>query len=412
MSLSTLERPRVRRGLKWGSVGAVGMAIDLAITLSLLGAVHVAAANAAGWAIAVTCNFVGNWLWTYQRPDGSLPRQYASYVGLHGLSLGARVAVVIGVATVGGGVTATAAGIAAAAVLNFVGNEAIFDGAGEIWFDAVDAANHAAHIVYNSRIRQLLQNTGLYDPIFRAYTLGVGVVYPGSKRAISVNGASAAVPTDSGLETVSVLHTLEKERDILECFVDDVGEDDVVLDVGANVGVFSALAADRGADVTAVEPHPPTANACRETLRHNDASGQVVEAALGDERGTVSLAVDQDGAGTQRPEISDSGEYEVRLCPGDQLGINPTVIKIDVEGAEVDTLRGLSDSLTAARVVFVEAHDCDAAAQCRGILESAGLAVETLHNGSETYLRGAVGGGFLSQQSGPKHNGETRMKND
>lgn len=388
MSLAELSRPRLRRAAKWGSVGAVGMCIDLIITLSLLSATHPVAANAAGWAVAVSFNFSGNYVWTYRWPDGSLPRQYASYVSLHGAGLAVRagaVAMLVGTGT--GPVVATLVGVAVASLLNFLGTETILDGSGKLWFDAVEASNHLAHVVYSSRLRDILHRTGLYDPIFRLYTRGLRVAYPVAERRISVNGASATVQTDSGIETVSVLHTLENEHDILHEFVGHVGESDRVLDVGANLGVFSALAGDIAESVTAVEPHPPTADACRATFDDNGITGSVVGAALGDDSGTVQLAVDQDQAGTQRPEIAADGDYSVRLCEGDSLGINPSVIKVDVEGAEEAALRGLTDTLADCRVCLVECHD-DSADACADILSNAGLCVRRQEQAGQTYLWG------------------------
>jgi len=90
-----LNPSRGVRLLEWALVGAIGMAIDLSITLALLDKTHYLLANATGWTVAVTSNFAGNWLLTYDRPDGRLSWQYASYVLLNGFSFGLRVATVV-----------------------------------------------------------------------------------------------------------------------------------------------------------------------------------------------------------------------------------------------------------------------------------------------------------------------------
>jgi len=389
--VDSIRRPRVVRLAQFSLIGVVGMAVDLTVTFAALGNVHYLLANMAGFGVAVSHNFLGNYWLTYSRPDGSVPRQYASYVGLHSLTFGLRAVTIAALVELAGAPApmATAVGVGVAALTNFVGAEAVFGAAGELRFDIVEAGNQFAHLVYSSRLRTILQNTGLYNPIFRLYTRGLRVAYPGAERSISVNGASATIQTSGAVETVSVLHTLEKERDILAEFVEDVEPDDHVVDAGANLGVFSALAADCGADVTAVEPHPPTAARARENLPDD---ARVVEAALGGEYGTVQLAVEQDAVGTQRPAVADEGEWTIDQIPVDRIR-SPDVIKIDVEGAEIDVLAGMAGTLAeqACRVVYLEAHDEGKADQARAMLDRHGYAVETLaEDNTEVYLRGEV----------------------
>jgi len=385
--MSVVERlrtPRSERFVRFLSVGMVGMVVDLAITFALLPHTHYLAANLAGFLVAVSHNFIGNWWVTYRRPDGNLAWQYLSYVGLHSATFAGRALALtaaveaLGVPTGVG----TAIGVGVAAVLNFAGSETIFGGDQKIWFDIVEATNHLAHWVYSSRVRSVLVYTGLYNPFFRVYTLGLASTYRASSRTVSVRDADAELATEKPTETVSVLHTLEKERDVLADFVDDVQPDDRVLDVGANVGVYSALAADCGADVSAVEPHGPTAD----RLRANCPDVTVHELALGDGVGKVGLALQNDRPGTQRPAVG--GEtMAVPQLPADRLP-SPDAVKIDVEGAEVDVLTGMARTLVndPPRVIWVECHD-GTAADVREMLAGDGYNVETAYSDGEQYLR-------------------------
>jgi len=218
----------------------------------------------------------------------------------------------------------------------------------------------------------------------------VSVANRAPKRTISAAGVEATVATEKPVETVSVLHTLKKERDILSRFVDDVRPDDAVLDVGANLGVFSALAGQRARDVTAVEPHPRTADRCRENLARNGVDGDVLTAAVGAGPGTIGLAVDQDAVGTQRPEIASDGAYDVPMIPADRLG-EVDVVKVDVEGAEQHVLDGMARMLAECppRVIYVEAHDDADARSLRDRLEAAEYRVETVAVANQQYLRAA-----------------------
>lgn len=63
------------------------------------------------------------------------------------------------------------------------------------------------------------------------------------------------------------------------CF-NDISMDDVVVDIGANVGAFCIRAARLSHTVTAVEP--VTTTLLKNNIRANDVSVQVIEGALGD----------------------------------------------------------------------------------------------------------------------------------
>ncbi|MCX6689080.1 MAG: FkbM family methyltransferase [Methanoregula sp.] len=61
---------------------------------------------------------------------------------------------------------------------------------------------------------------------------------------------------------------------------DDIEKDDIVIDIGANVGAFCIRAAQRSAHVVAVEP--VTTGLLRENCRLNRVPVRIIEGALGD----------------------------------------------------------------------------------------------------------------------------------
>jgi len=383
---------RAARFVMFCAVGGTGALIDIGLTLGLIQAttVHYLLANGAGFILAVSWNFTGNWMWTYGRPDGRLWRQYLSYVGLHGATFGVRALVVTaGVEMAGASATvASLVGLGVAAALNFGGTETIFNGAGEVWFDAVEAANHVAHVVYGSRARRWLMALGLYDACYGLYARVLALMYPTDERKITVGDSTAKLSMKRPTEVVSNLHTLEKESEVLERFVDDIEPGDHVLDVGANLGVYATLAQGAGARVTAVEPHPNTARHLARNIARNGWSGTVVQAAMGDTESIVQLECQRDDIGTQRPKVSESGDIPVSQVRGGRLLRNdpPDVIKIDVEGGELSTLHGMVNLLDQTRVCYVEAHG-DGVSELEAWFEEFGLHVERLTDGHETHLR-------------------------
>jgi hypothetical protein len=74
-----------------------------------------------------------------------------------------------------------------------------------------------------------------------------------------------------------------------EYFFDDIREEDIVLDIGANAGAFCIRAARKSGNVMAVEP--VTAAILEENIRLNGVSVRVIEGAIG-KGGTMDIEWD------------------------------------------------------------------------------------------------------------------------
>ena len=75
-------------------------------------------------------------------------------------------------------------------------------------------------------------------------------------------------------------------------------------------------------------------------------------------------------------------EQVVSVIPLDTLAVTPDIVKIDVEGAEVEVLNGAVDALTRFRpVVFLEAHSATLERACSQVLMQAGYNVRRLGRG-------------------------------
>lgn len=150
--------------------------------------------------------------------------------------------------------------------------------------------------------------------------------------------------------------------------VDHVRAGDCVLDVGANVGVFTlllaALVGPRGS-VHAIEPVPALRSALKRQLALNPGLPVSVHAfAAADRAGTATLhegPAGHAGLSSLRPLTEAAAEHRVRALPIDDLGATlPRValVKLDVEGAELKALRGIAALIERDRpLIVVEVTD-------------------------------------------------------
>lgn len=131
---------------------------------------------------------------------------------------------------------------------------------------------------------------------------------------------------------------------------------DHFVDVGANIGLMSIFAARRvglNGKVTAFEPHPNTREILIKNIALNglERTVQVMPYALGAQRGTAQLYDDPSknrGAASLMKTGSTAVVHEVQTMSLDNFlkkprFVNfplPSLIKIDVEGLELDVLKG------------------------------------------------------------------------
>jgi len=116
---------------------------------------------------------------------------------------------------------------------------------------------------------------------------------------------------------------------------------DRVIDAGACAGFFVHYALQRGATVMAVEPVQSLANALEQTFAVEVAEGKVkvLPVALGATSGQAKLAMAQERIFESR--VASNG-IEIQMVALDDIVGQERVdfIKMDIEGAEMDAIRG------------------------------------------------------------------------
>jgi len=270
------------------------------------------------------------------------------------------------------------------------------------------ALDSVAVRMYPEPVRSAFKRLGLHDTIRHGYVrLAVSLTSPSKSpprvvsRSIAGKNSNFWITTPEEYFRVNQFHG---EEQILRDLMDEVRPSDVFFDVGANIGTYTCPLAEIADRVVSFEPHPVNAKRLRENVRLNDYEVIVVEAALSDSEGKIALATEENAIGSGEHAITFKEGQEsiiVHSMTGDQLVSNgripcPSVVKVDVEGAEVSVLSGLRQSiaLDRCRIVYVEVHSeklrnyGHRPQDVTDILQSSGFCVETIHSrGSEYFLK-------------------------
>lgn len=170
----------------------------------------------------------------------------------------------------------------------------------------------------------------------------------------------------------------------------EIQPDSFVLDVGAHIGIYTLkIAKKNGAKglVVAIEPESQNFRFLAQNVVANGYSNVVLlNTALSSREGQVSLYVGISGTHTLLPRSSK--KVEVQSTTLSALGKkfknkNFDLVKIDVEGAELDVLKGGENLLrakTVKRLVIAAYHFPTEVAELRGFLASFGYAVHVFTN--------------------------------
>jgi FkbM family methyltransferase len=142
------------------------------------------------------------------------------------------------------------------------------------------------------------------------------------------------------------------------------------FDLGANIGQYTLMSAPLVQEVHSFEPFAPTCKLLEWNVQHNHLANVCVnEVALSDEAGEATIYegdATNIGGYSLRPSRASTGRQDpIRAITLDQYvfgsdlysRLRKTVLKIDIEGAELLALKGASKFLGIKPVIFLEAID-------------------------------------------------------
>ena len=158
----------------------------------------------------------------------------------------------------------------------------------------------------------------------------------------------------------------------LDRYIPDAG--DTALDVGANRGVWSAFLAERFPTVYAVEPNPALQDALRTLHPHvqvipNGAWSCAQRRIFTQYAHDANTSAADDWAGIMAG--APAGSFEALCMPIDDMLIEGRVdfIKLDVEAAEVEAVRGAEQIIQRDRPhLIIEVHTAQGGAEVARIL--------------------------------------------
>jgi FkbM family methyltransferase len=179
------------------------------------------------------------------------------------------------------------------------------------------------------------------------------------------------------------------EPEMQRLFVKVVKPGGVFYDIGANVGFYSLLASQLvgTGKVFAFEPSPENIRYMRRHLDINRCDNvEILDLAICDREGYAYFAEDRTGS---MGRLEGRGELQVRTSTLDALlrAQNippPDYLKMDIEGAEFQALRGARHCFQQYKpVLFLATHGREVHRSCCELLNSWGYKIEFVRQQSE-----------------------------
>lgn len=151
------------------------------------------------------------------------------------------------------------------------------------------------------------------------------------------------------------------------------------VDVGANIGFYSVMAAKQGNTVIAIEPNPSAYRSLLRNIKSNGLESRILalnQAAWSENR-WLRLEC---GKESDLSKIGTVGSRVQAVALDDVLsGVSPTLVKIDVEGSESHVLQGMTKTMALHHPTIVfEALGQDRLKACVGVFGSHGYSVTRL----------------------------------
>ena len=163
--------------------------------------------------------------------------------------------------------------------------------------------------------------------------------------------------------------------------IDAIRPGSTVFDIGANAGYYTMLASRLTGNtgrVAALEPLPRNLAFLQRHVELNRADNVLVlPFACSDQNGTASFEFGENTAMGKISEAAGGGQLSLLVATStlnslsSATQLRPDVIKIDVEGAELQVLKGGEETLRTCRpVIFLSTHSAQLRSDCLAFLKA------------------------------------------
>lgn len=146
----------------------------------------------------------------------------------------------------------------------------------------------------------------------------------------------------------------------------DLTREDVMMDVGANMGDIPLRFANKVGKIYSYEPIPDTFNILKMNVEENGYTNcEISNSAISTNNGSFTMYFNDSAkcchvtASVYQRRVKNQIEVTVPTISFSEevKRIKPTIIKMDIEGAEIDILNNVEDSVfDGVRIFYVELH--------------------------------------------------------
>lgn len=186
-------------------------------------------------------------------------------------------------------------------------------------------------------------------------------VIPEDAKTIEINGykMNVRVGKDRAIGGIDELLLFKHEYEPTTSSVFEKYAKGTVIDIGANIGYFTLLAATLTDDVVAIEPEARNVAELEVNVKLNGCNNvSIIHAAASNKSGVAELNVSQTESGEHSLIKPPSRKYQqtqqVKLITIDELKLdNVGLIKVDTEGHEYEVLEGASETIKKCSPVLV-----------------------------------------------------------
>jgi len=141
------------------------------------------------------------------------------------------------------------------------------------------------------------------------------------------------------------------EYEDMSFVLDMLNSGELFVDVGANIGSYSILAATKDAEVIAIEPIPSTFKALKQNILLNEFNDRIktINIGIGNKEDILQFSTDE---GTMNhvlkkgEDVKQTVNVQVRTLDDVLDGRVPKIIKIDAEGFETKVIEGAQKTLS------------------------------------------------------------------